>query len=208
MCNTTVQRVILGKSRAIVGLNRLYLLIWMSTCVHFSDPSGTLAKLPEQQRLAAKKQWKEWSRFFPLPEEDNTENLGYVDPVEKEMQERAEAMALPQMLEVTMAGARMYFPTELVLVVGAEDSVGTAGGESASSRDKQSPAKKSSPVKRPLSPDNKSRTDLKKGMKGGNVVERASEELLLCRKSSSAASLSELHADIPSGADEARWDFR
>lgn len=68
--------------------------------------------------------WTEWSQFYPvLGADDNTENLGYVDPVEKERQERAKAAALPKMVLVEVADVRMFYPTCYVAVVGSEDNL-------------------------------------------------------------------------------------
>lgn len=46
---------------------------------------------------AANKIWREWSKFYPLPEVDNTENMGYVDPLEEQ---RLTATKLPKMIDV------------------------------------------------------------------------------------------------------------
>lgn len=89
--------------------------------------------------MQASKLWREWSEFYPLPELDNTENMGYVDAAEKERQDQLRALAPPRMVEVIVSGVRLKYPTAYVLVEcsiassnNSGSNTGAAGGDKVS----------------------------------------------------------------------------
>ncbi|VDO99801.1 unnamed protein product [Soboliphyme baturini] len=69
------------------------------------------------------KLWREWSQFFPLPNTDATENMGYIDPVEKEQQDKQKAMSLPKMVDVLIGGVKMKYPSIFIAVADDETNL-------------------------------------------------------------------------------------
>lgn len=149
--------------------------------------------------------WHEWSKFYPLPPEtDNVENMGYVDPYEKERQEQLKAIALPRIVEVSVGGVRLLHPSCYVLLQN-----NSLDGKPEKCRTNSSRNDNHNSEILSLSPESP-KFDSSKFQK--RIVERVEEELTLMRKkpapittnseSNFAAGFNNAAAD-----DGGVWDF-
>ena len=154
------------------------------------NPSDDPAVLPNERQSLAAKQWKEWTHFFPLPNPDATENVGWVDPDEKEKAEADKANALPQMVEVNVSGVRILHPTAYIFVMGPKNPLLKKSPKKPTSATPQKPG--TGPAKEaPAAAAVQERVANGQSiancpLDGGRLVERAVDDLRLARRNSAS----------------------